>query len=60
MAKDPKACPFDHPVESGSAIEAINDHFHGVCKDCGAQGPERDSYAAALVAWNSRRREQRH
>ncbi|MER9056467.1 hypothetical protein [Mesorhizobium sp. M0910] len=55
MSKKPKQCPFAHPIKSGSAIEPINSHFHGVCRDCGAQGPEADSFAEALEAWNARR-----
>ncbi|RWQ12378.1 hypothetical protein [Mesorhizobium sp.] len=54
-SKQPKPCPFDHPINTGSAIEAINQHFHGVCHDCGATGPEGSTYAEALKGWNSRR-----
>ncbi|RUW69831.1 hypothetical protein [Mesorhizobium sp. M2A.F.Ca.ET.067.02.1.1] len=51
-----KPCPFDHPIRNGSAIEPINNHFHGICRDCGAQGPEAEKFAEALVLWNARRR----
>jgi hypothetical protein len=55
MQSDLKPCPFDHRIKAGAAIEPINSHFHGVCQDCGASGPEAESYADALKAWNARR-----
>ncbi|MER9901650.1 hypothetical protein [Mesorhizobium sp. M0130] len=54
-SKQPQACPFEHPISIGSTIEPINNHFHGVCHDCGAHGPEGNTYAEALEAWNARR-----
>ncbi|RUU29723.1 hypothetical protein [Mesorhizobium sp. M6A.T.Ce.TU.016.01.1.1] len=55
MSKQPKPCPFAHPINVGSAIEPINNHFHGVCHDCGAEGPQAETFAEALKAWNARR-----
>ncbi|RWF66877.1 hypothetical protein [Mesorhizobium sp.] len=55
MPNTPKPCPFDHPIRQGAAIEPINNHFHGLCRDCGAQGPEAENFAEALKAWNARR-----
>jgi hypothetical protein len=55
MAKDPKPCPFSHPVKLGPKVD---DTGHGavvVCQDCGAHGPERPTYAEAVRAWNHRR-----
>lgn len=57
MPKSQKPCPFDHPVFAGTAVDPINNHYHGVCRDCGAQGPEAESFAEALKAWNARRRD---
>lgn len=55
MPRDIKPCPFDHRTKAGASIEPINSHFHGVCRDCGASGPQAESYAEALKAWNARR-----
>ncbi|RWF02962.1 hypothetical protein [Mesorhizobium sp.] len=55
MSKQPKPCPFAHPINAGSAIEPINSHYHGVCHDCGAEGPQAATFAEALKAWNARR-----
>lgn len=54
-SKQPKACPFDHPIVAGSSIDSVNEHFQGACHDCGAHGPEAGSYAEALKSWNARR-----
>lgn len=48
-------CPFHHPISHGSRPEQINSHWHVVCRDCGATGPERTTYAEAIKAWNARR-----
>ena len=55
MPSQLKPCPFAHPIKKGVAVEPIDGHFHGVCHDCAAQGPEAPSFAEALKAWNSRR-----
>ncbi|TPN38676.1 hypothetical protein FKO01_04940 [Mesorhizobium sp. B2-3-3] len=50
-----KLCPFTHPIKRGSHVEPVDDYFHVVCRDCGAQGPERNTWAEAFKAWNDRR-----
>lgn len=50
-----KSCPFEHPVLRGVAVDPINSHFHVLCFDCLAAGPERGSWAEAQEAWNQRR-----
>jgi hypothetical protein len=55
MPTTPETCPFQHPIKLGSHVEPVNSHFHVVCRDCGAQGPERRTWAEALKAWNNRR-----
>lgn len=52
----PKPCPFQHQIRRGSHVEPINSHFHVVCRDCGTQGPEGKTWAAAQKAWNDRRK----
>jgi hypothetical protein len=52
----PIPCPFQHPIRRGSHVEPVNSHFHVVCRDCGAQGPEAKTWAGALGAWNDRRK----
>jgi hypothetical protein len=56
MPTDPIPCPFEHPIRRGSHVEPINSHFHVVCRDCGAQGPDKRTWAEALKGWNSRRK----
>jgi hypothetical protein len=56
MPTTPKPCPFQHPIRRGSRVEPVNNHFHVVCRDCGAQGPEGKTWAVALGAWNDRRK----
>jgi hypothetical protein len=56
MTKRPSPCPFNHPIKNGPHVEPVDGHFHVVCRDCAAQGPERGSFAEALEAWNDRRK----
>lgn len=52
----PTSCPFTHPIRRGSHVEPVNSHFHVVCRDCGAQGPEAKTWGEALKTWNDRRK----
>lgn len=56
MPTGPDHCPFDHPIRRGTKVEALDGHFHGTCRDCGATGPDRRTFAEALEAWNNRRK----
>lgn len=55
MPTQPDRCPFDHPIRRGNKVESLDGHFHVICRDCGATGPDRRSVADALNAWNRRR-----
>lgn len=55
MASKTKHCPFKHPISRGAQVDQINHHYRVLCEDCGATGPERESYAEAQEAWNARR-----
>ena len=56
MPSQPAQCPFDHTIRRGTKVEQIDRHFHVACQDCGATGPERNTFAQALEAWNTRRK----
>jgi transcriptional regulator with XRE-family HTH domain len=48
-----RICPFCRK-EQGRIRKLGAASFQGVCPKCGASGPKRESYQAALRAWNGR------
>ena len=49
----PRRCPFCKQAKGG--VRKARDGFQGVCPNCGAMGPKRESYDEALRAWNGRK-----
>jgi len=47
-----RRCPFCKQAKG--EIRKASDGFQGVCANCGAIGPERESHDEALRAWNGR------
>lgn len=56
MPARPAHCPFAHTIRHGAHVEPVDGHFVVVCRDCAAQGPERETWAEAVEAWNDRRK----
>ncbi|RUV65198.1 MAG: hypothetical protein E5X35_11645 [Mesorhizobium sp.] len=56
MATEIEKCPFEHPIRAGSKVEDLNGGAVVRCEDCNATGPEKSTYAAAIKAWNKRRK----
>jgi rubredoxin len=48
----PRRCPFCKQAKG--EIRRRRDGFLGVCPNCHANGPTRQSYDEALLAWNGR------
>jgi rubrerythrin len=48
----PRRCPFCKQAKG--EIRKVRGGFQGVCPNCGATGPKRESYDEALMAWNGR------
>ena len=48
----PRRCPFCKEAK-GEVLRVRGGH-QGVCPNCGATGPKRESYDEALKAWNGR------
>ena len=48
----PRRCPFCKQAEG--EIRKVKGTFQGVCPNCGATGPKRESPAEALSAWNGK------
>jgi hypothetical protein len=48
----PCRCPFCKQVKG--EIRRRRGGFLGVCPNCGASGPKRESYDEALAAWNGK------
>jgi rubrerythrin len=48
----PRRCPFCKQAKG--EIRKVRGGFQGVCPNCGATGPKRESYGEALMAWNGR------
>ena len=47
----PRRCPF---CKVKGEIRKGRKGFQGVCPNCGATGPRRESYDEALLAWNGK------
>jgi hypothetical protein len=48
----PRRCPFCKSAKG--EIRKMKSAYQGVCPNCGATGPKRESYDEALAAWNGR------
>jgi rubrerythrin len=48
----PRRCPFCKKAKG--EIRRKSSGFSGVCPNCGATGPKRESYDGALRAWNGK------
>lgn len=48
----PRRCPFCK--QGKGEIKKVRGGFQGVCPNCGATGPNRESHHEALKAWNGR------
>jgi hypothetical protein len=48
----PRRCPFCKKAKG--EIRRKSSGFSGVCPNCGATGPKRESYDGALWAWNGK------
>jgi hypothetical protein len=48
----PRRCPFCKDAKG--EIRKVRGGFQGVCPNCGASGPKRESQDDALRAWNGR------
>ena len=48
----PRRCPFCKSAKG--EIEKVEGGHQGVCPNCRATGPKRESYDEALMAWNGR------
>jgi hypothetical protein len=48
----PRRCPFCKCAKG--EIRKIRGGYQGVCLNCGATGPKRESYDEALRVWNGR------
>jgi len=48
----PRSCPFCKEVKG--EIRKVRGGYQGVCPNCGATGPKRESYDRALLAWNGK------
>jgi hypothetical protein len=46
----PRRCPFCKQAKG--EVRRVRGGFQGVCPNCGATGPKRESYGEALSAWN--------
>jgi hypothetical protein len=50
--KRPRPCPFCRKARG--TIQKARDGFQGVCPNCGAIGPKRETLDDALRAWNGK------
>jgi len=50
--KRPRPCPFCRKARG--TIQKARGGFQGVCPNCGATGPRRESREEALKAWNGK------
>ena len=48
----PRRCPFCKKAKG--EIRRKGTGFLGVCPNCGARGPKRESHGEALMAWNGK------
>jgi transcriptional regulator with XRE-family HTH domain len=48
----PRRCPFCKQAKG--EIRKVRRVYQGVCPNCGATGPKRESYDRALLAWNGK------
>jgi hypothetical protein len=48
----PRRCPFCKQAKG--EIRKISGAFRGICPNCGATGPRRESHGEALLAWNGK------
>jgi len=48
----PRRCPFCK--QSKGEIRKVKGTYQGVCPNCSATGPKRESCDAALKAWNGK------
>jgi hypothetical protein len=53
--KRPRPCPFCR--QARGEIQKARDGFKGVCPNCGATGPKRESQDEALRAWNGKNKD---
>jgi hypothetical protein len=48
----PRRCPFCKGAKG--EVRKVRGGHQGICPNCGATGPKRESYDEALKAWNGR------
>ena len=48
----PKRCPFCNSAKG--EVRKVRGGFEGLCPNCGAVGPKRESQKEALRAWNGK------
>jgi hypothetical protein len=53
----PRRCPFCKSAKG--EIRKVSGGFQGVCPNCGATGPRRESHEEAMKAWNGWNRGQK-
>lgn len=52
MSTKLEPCPFD--ASTHLTVEHFDHDYHVRCEDCGATGPAKRIWAAAVKAWNTR------